>query len=219
MKEVFSFLSELRLNNNREWFDENRHRYDESRKKVLFLTEKVINEIRSFDPEIEDITAKDCMFRIFRDVRFSNDKTPYKVNMGSFIARGGRKSVGAGYYFHIEPGGSFVGGGAYCPPADVLKAIRTEIFDHPEVFKGLINSESFAKVYTEMYDDRLKTPPKGFPKEFPDIDLLKYKSYAFTSRVADSEVLEGDFASKIVFAFKELAPVNHFINIAIDKWL
>jgi len=219
MKDVFNFLSELRLNNNKEWFDENRHRYEESRKKVLSLTDKVINEIKSFDPEIGDIAAKDCVFRIFRDVRFSNDKTPYKINMGSFIAKGGRKSVGAGYYFHIEPGGSFVGGGAYCPPADVLKAIRTEIFDHPEEFKKLIHSNSFSEIYTEMYDDQLKTPPKGFPKDFPDIGLLKYKSYAFTSRISDSELLEGDFAGKIGSAFKELAPVNRFLNIAIEKWL
>lgn len=219
MRDVFAFLSELRLNNNKEWFDENRLRYEESRKKVLSLTELVINEIKRFDPEIGNIAAKDCVFRIFRDVRFSNDKTPYKTNMGSFIARGGRKSVGAGYYFHIEPGGSFVGGGAYCPLADVLKAIRTEIFDHPETFKKLINSNSFSKTYPEMYDDQLKTPPKGFPKDFPDIGLLKYKSYAFTSRIPDSELVGNDFSGKIVTAFKELAPVNHFLNIAIDKWL
>jgi uncharacterized protein (TIGR02453 family) len=219
MKEVFSFLSELRVNNNKEWFDENRHRYEESRKKVLFLTELVINEIKSFDPGIGNISAKDCMFRIFRDVRFSHDKTPYKINMGSFIAGGGRKSTGAGYYFHIEPGGSFVGGGAYCPPADVLKAIRTEIFDHSEEFKKLIHKDSFAKTYTEMYDDQLKTPPKGFPKDFQDIDLLKYKSYAFTSRIQDSELFQDDLAGKIVGAFRELAPVNRFLNIAIDRWL
>jgi len=219
MKDVFNFLSELRLNNNKEWFDENRERYEASRKKVLLLTELVINEIRTFDPEIGNISAKDCMFRIFRDVRFSHDKTPYKVNMGSFIAKGGRKGVGAGYYFHIEPGGSFVGGGAYCPPAEVLKAIRTEIFDHPEEFKKLIRSGSFTSTYPEMYDDKLKTAPKGFPKEFEYIDLLKYKSYAFTSRITDSDVEHGDLATKIVSAFKELAPVNRFLNIAIDKWL
>lgn len=219
MNDVFDFLTELRLNNNKEWFDENRHRYEESRKKVLYLTDMVINEIKSFDPGIGNVTAKDCVFRIFRDVRFSNDKTPYKINMGSFIAKGGRKSIGAGYYFHIEPGGSFVGGGAYCPQPDILKAIRTEIFDHPEEFKKLINSKSFTDIYTEMYDDQLKTPPKGFPKDFPDIGLLKYKSYAFTSKISDFELLKGNFGNRIITAFKELAPVNHFLNIAIDKWL
>ena len=219
MQEVLNFLSELRLNNNKEWFDQNRDRYEESRKKVLFLTELVIHEVSKFDPEIGSLTAKDCVFRIFRDVRFSHDKTPYKINMGSFIARGGRKSMGAGYYLHIEPGGSFVGGGSYCPPADSLKALRTEIFDHPDDFKKLIYSDSFRRTYPEMYDDKLKTPPKGFPKDFPDIDLLKYKSYAFTSRIDDSVVAGDAYVGKIIDAFKELAPVNRFLNTAIDKWL
>jgi uncharacterized protein (TIGR02453 family) len=219
MQEVLNFLSELRVNNNKEWFDQNRGRYEESRKKVLFLTELVIHEVSKFDDEIGGLTAKDCVFRIFRDVRFSNDKTPYKTNMGSFIARGGRKSMGAGYYFHIEPGGSFVGGGSYCPPADSLKALRTEIFDHPDEFKKLIYSDSFRKTYPEMYDDKLKTPPKGFPKEFPDVDLLKYKSYAFTSRIDDSVVTSDAYVGKIIDAFKELAPVNRFLNTAIEKWL
>lgn len=219
MQEVLNFLSELRVNNNKEWFDQNRHRYEESRKKVLFLTELVIHEISSFDAEIGNLSAKDCIFRIFRDVRFSTDKTPYKINMGSFIARGGRKSVGAGYYFHIEPGGSFVGGGAYCPPADSLKALRTEIFDHPAEFKQLIYSNSFRKMYPEMYDDQLKTAPKGFPKDFPEIDLLKYKSYAFTSRITDEVVASDAYVGQIVGAFKELAPVNRFLNMALDKWL
>lgn len=219
MQEVLNFLSELRINNNKEWFDQNRDRYEESRKKVLFLTELVIHEVSKFDPEIGSLTAKDCVFRIFRDVRFSHDKTPYKINMGSFIARGGRKSMGAGYYLHIEPGGSFVGGGSYCPPADSLKALRTEIFDHPDEFKKLIYSDSFRRTYPEMYDDKLKTPPKGFPKDFPDIDLLKYKSYAFTSRIDDSVVAGDAYVGKIIDAFKELAPVNRFLNTAIDKWL
>lgn len=219
MQEVLNFLSELRTNNNKEWFDQNRDIYEESRKKVLFLTELVIHEVSKFDPEIGSLTAKDCVFRIFRDVRFSHDKTPYKINMGSFIARGGRKSMGAGYYLHIEPGGSFVGGGSYCPPADSLKALRTEIFDHPDEFKKLIYSDSFRRTYPEMYDDKLKTPPKGFPKDFPDIDLLKYKSYAFTSRIDDSVVAGDAYVGKIIDAFKELAPVNRFLNTAIDKWL
>lgn len=219
MQEVLNFLSELRVNNNKEWFDANRDRYEQSRKKVLFLTELVIHEINSFDNEIGNLNPKDCVFRIFRDVRFSNDKTPYKINMGSFIAKGGRKSIGAGYYFHIEPGGSFVGGGSYCPPADALKALRTEIFDHPEEFKQLIYSDSFQKMYPEMYDDKLKTAPKGFPGDFPEINLLKYKSFAFTSRIPDLVVAGGDFAGKIVDAFKELAPVNRFLNTAIEKWL
>ncbi|MDP2337992.1 MAG: DUF2461 domain-containing protein [Bacteroidota bacterium] len=219
MQEVLNFLSELKENNNKEWFDQNRDRYQESRKKVLFLTELIIHEVGGFDPEIGVQDPKDCVFRIFRDVRFAADKTPYKINMGSFIAKGGRKSTSAGYYLHIEPGGSFVGGGSYCPPADALKAFRTEIFDHPDDFKKLLSSDSFHRLYPVMYDDKLKTAPKGFPKDFPEIDLLKYKSYAFTSKIADSDVIGEAYVGKIVAAMKELYPVNRFLNTALEKWL
>ncbi len=219
MKQVLNFLSGLKKNNNKEWFDENREWYQESRKKVFFLTELINQEIARFDPEIGILDPKNCVFRIFRDVRFSNDKTPYKINMGSFIAKGGRKSISAGYYLHLEPGGSFVGGGSYCPPADALKAIRTEIFDHPDEFKKLIFSNSFKSTYPTMYDDKLKTAPKGFPKDFPDIDLLKYKSFAFTSMLDDEVVTGDDFVVKVVGALKELYPVNRFLNSTLDKWL
>jgi uncharacterized protein (TIGR02453 family) len=219
MQQILNFLSELKENNNKEWFDQNRDRYQECRKKVLFLTELIIHEAGKFDPEIGVQDPKNCVFRIFRDVRFSNDKTPYKTNMGSFIAKGGRKSVSAGYYLHIEPGASFVGGGSYCPPPDALKAIRTEIFDHPEDFKQLVYNESFRKVYPEFYDDKLKTAPKGFPKDFPDIDLLKYKSFAFGSAIDDSIVTSDAFVGKILSTMKELYPVNRFLNTALDKWL
>jgi uncharacterized protein (TIGR02453 family) len=219
MKEVLRFLSELKENNNRAWFDQNRNRYEESRKKVLFLTERINQEILNFDPEVGIQNPKDCVFRIFRDIRFSSDKTPYKINMGSFISKGGRKSVGAGYYIHIEPGASFVGGGAYQPPADALKAFRTEIFDHPDEFTAIVRSKSFLKFFPEMYDDKLRTAPKGFPNDFQEIGLLKYKSFAFTSRLDDSVVTGPDFVGHVVAAFRELAPANRFLNTALEKWL
>lgn len=219
MQQVLKFLSELKENNNKEWFDQNRDWYQECRKKVLFLTEVIIHEAGKFDAEIGIQDPKNCIFRIFRDVRFSNDKTPYKTNMGSFIAKGGRKSVSAGYYIHIEPGASFVGGGSYCPPADALKAMRTEIFDHSEDFKKMIYSDSFRKVYPELYDDKLKTAPKGFPKDFLDIDLLKYKSFAFGSTMDDSVVKSDAFVEKVLSSMRKLYPVNSFLNTALDKWL
>lgn len=219
MQDVLHFLSELKENNHKQWFDLNREWYQECRQKVIFLTDLLIHEVGKFDDEIGIQDPKSCVFRIFRDVRFSNDKTPYKTNMGSYIAKGGRKGIHAGYYLHIEPGASFVGGGSWSPPADALKAIRTEIFDHPEEFKQLIDSELFRKVYPEMYDDKLKTAPKGFPKDFPQIDLLKYKSFAFGSPLDDSLVASDAFVEKLVHSMKELYPVNRFLNSALDKWL
>ena len=219
MQEVLHFLSELKENNNKEWFDQNRGRYEKCRKKMIFFTELIIHEINRFDPSVGIQDPKQCVFRIFRDVRFSSDKTPYKTNMGSFIVKGGKKSFCAGYYVHIEPGASFVGGGSYCPPPEALKAMRTEIFDNPDEFKQLIYSKSFRTLYPELYDDKLKTAPKGFPKDFAEIDLLKYKSYAFGSNLKDSDVTSTDFVGKVVSALKELHPVNQFLNTALDKWL
>jgi uncharacterized protein (TIGR02453 family) len=219
MNQVIRFLQDLSENNNREWFQENKTRYDESRKKVLFLTEVVINEIRKFDPEIPLLNPKDCLFRIFRDVRFSNDKRPYKTNFGSFMAKGGRKSVYAGYYFHIDPAGSFAGGGIYMPEAEPLKAIREYISENGEEFLSLINNKNFVKVYQEMMDDKLKTTPKGFSPDHEFIDLLRYKSFAFMSPISQPEVLADNFIEKLVESFKTLHPVNRFLNEALENIL
>jgi len=217
MLKVIQFLNELSENNNREWFQINKKWYDESREKVLFLTEVVINEIRKFDPDVPLLEPKDCLFRIFRDVRFSNDKRPYKTNFGSFIAKGGRKSMYAGYYFHIEPSGSFVGGGIYMPAAEPLKAIRQYIAENGEEFLSLINSKNFIKVYPEMMDDKLKTAPKGYSPDHEFINLLKYKSFAFSSQFDKSQILADNFIEKLVHSFKTLHPVNRFLNDALEN--
>ena len=139
MEKVLQFLQDLSQNNNKEWFHANRKRYEENRDKVLFITEVLIHELGKFDNTIAGVSPKDCMFRIFRDVRFSKDKRPYKTNFGSFIAKGGRKSLKAGYYFHIDPAGSFVGGGMYMPPAATLKAIRNYLAEEGEEFLEIFN--------------------------------------------------------------------------------
>ena len=212
MEKVLEFLTDLSANNNREWYNANKKRYEESREKILFLTDVVINEIRKFDSEIPPLSPKDCVFRIFRDVRFSNDKRPYKTNFGAFIAKGGRKSMYAGYYFHIDPTGSFAGGGVYMPQAEPLKAIRNYMAENGAEFLEIINNKNFKKIYPVMYDDKLKTVPKGFPKEHEYIELLKYKSFVFSSEITNSEISSDDLIYKIVDSFRELHPVNRFLN-------
>ncbi|SHF38554.1 TIGR02453 family protein [Mariniphaga anaerophila] len=211
MEKVLQFLGELAENNTREWFEKNRDRYAKSREKVLFITEILGNEIRKFDPEVPVLNPKDCMFRIFRDVRFSNDKRPYKTNFGSFIAKGGRKSQNPGYYFHIEPGKSFVGGGIYMPAAEPLKAIRKYIARFPEELTELLNAPEFKSVFPEMLDDKLKTAPKGFPKDHAYIHLLRYKSFAFSAPVSDSKIVSGSFIDEAVNAYKQLHRVNAYL--------
>ena len=217
MEKVIQFLQELSENNNKEWFHANRKRYEESRDKVLFITEVLINEIRKWDKNIPVMNPKDCMFRIFRDVRFSKDKRPYKTNFGSFIAKGGRKSMNPGYYLHIEPEGSFIGGGIYMPPAEPLKAIRNYIAEHAEEFRDIINDKEFKQVYPEMYDHKLKTTPKGFPKDHEYIHLLRYKSYVYSTNLKKDALLGENFVESIVVAFRQLYKVNVFLNEALDK--
>lgn len=219
MKNVMNFLKALRRNNNKEWFNDNRKRYEAAKEQMLFFTELMIDEVRKFDEDIPLISPKECLFRIFRDIRFSNDKTPYKTHMGSFIARNGRKSERAGYYIHIEPGNSFLGGGIWHPQTEPLRAIRSEIFDNPSGFKEVIEAPDFRKYYKTIEGEKLKTATKGFPKDFEDIDLLRYKSYAFGFTVNDQTILSYDFLGITVDAFKELYKANRYLNSSLDKWM
>lgn len=217
MEKVLEFLRQLAANNNREWFEANKMWYNESRNKILFVTEVLINEIRSFDPGIQLPEAKDCMFRIFRDVRFSNDKRPYKTNFGSYIAKGGRKSQMAGYYFHIEPEGSFVGGGIYMPPGEALKSIRNHIARFPETYTSITEEPEFRKKLPLMFDDQLKTAPQGFPKDHPYIHLLRYKSFAWSAPVDDGLITEGKLIETAVSVYKQLHKINDFLNEALEN--
>ncbi len=216
MNKVLQFLTELTENNNREWFNDNRKRYEESRDKVIFLTDVLINEIGLFDSQVLGLSPKDCVFRIFRDVRFSKDKRPYKTNFGSFICKGGRKSMNPGYYFHIEPGNCFVGGGIYMPPAEPLRTIRSYMADHAEEFLEIINESAFKKNFPEMYNDTLKTAPKGFPKDHAFISLLRYKSFIFSKGMKDSVVTSDKYVEQMVEHFKQLQALNAFLYEALE---
>lgn len=217
MENVLRFLSELANNNNRDWFETNKLRYTESRNKVLFMTEVLINEIRKFDNTIPALEAKNCMFRIFRDTRFSGDKRPYKTNFGSFIANGGRRSECPGYYFHLEPGKSFVGGGLYKPSSAILKAVRVHIAANGQDLINLINREPFNQSLPDIYSDQLKTTPKGFPKDHPFIDLLRNRSFTYSANIPDELLTNGSFFEVAVNAYKELHPVNSFFLDALHN--
>jgi len=216
MEKVLQFLSKLSENNNREWFQQNKKWYDESKEKVLFLTDVLINGIGKFDQSVRGLRPQDCMFRIFRDVRFSHDKRPYKTNFGSFICTGGRKSMNPGYYFHLEPSGCFVAGGIYMPPAEPLRAVRSFLADHAEEFLEITGDAEFKASFPEMYDDRLKTAPKGFPKDHEHIDLLKYKSFIFSKNFNNKEVKSKNYLEMMVDAFRIVSPVNHFLYRALE---
>ncbi|MCK9638707.1 MAG: DUF2461 domain-containing protein [Prolixibacteraceae bacterium] len=216
MKDILQFLKELDLNNERAWFDANRSRYEKTKKDFLDITASFIDEIRKFDVEVPLLQPKDCMFRIFRDVRFSNDKRPFKTNYGSYIARGGRKSGFAGYYIHVQPGEYFISGGVYMPLPEHLAAIRQEIYYHTDEYRQIIEKEPFQSTFDQHYFDPLKTAPKGFPKDWEHISLIKNRSFGFGKSLTEKELLADDFIEKSAQIFRLLLPVNHFFNRAIE---
>ena len=210
---LFDFLKELKDNNNREWFQLNKDRYNEARLAFESFINELIPQIRAFDPLVDMITAKDCVFRIYRDVRFSKDKAPYKTNMGAYIARGGKGSQMAGYYVHFEPGASMLAGGLYMPQAEILKKVREEIFYQADDFKKIIYNKDFVKFFGEIDDPgKLKNPPKGYSKEFPDIELLKYRSYAVMHPVSDNVALKEGFLEYAISVLRTLYPLNDWFN-------
>ena len=219
LKEILEFLRELRDNNNREWFNANKERYLRLKEGFDAYTEMLIDKISVFDPEIKGLEVKDCVYRIYRDTRFSPDKTPYKIHFASYIAAyGGRNSRRGGYYVHIQPDGCFLSGGIYCPEPAVLKRLRQDVFDNIEEFKQILADEEFKKEFSKLDEtNMLKTVPAPFPKDFPDGDLLKHKDYTVLSPKPDSFFEKGDVTDKILKVFKKLYPFDRFLNYTIDE--
>ncbi|HNW50082.1 MAG TPA: DUF2461 domain-containing protein [Prolixibacteraceae bacterium] len=215
MKEIYEFLTQLEANNNREWFEQHKDVYRKNWDKFSHLTEILINEIRSFDREVPYTEPKKCMFRIYRDVRFSYDKSPYKTNFGTFIAKNGYKSGNPGYYFHIQPGECFVSGGIYMPQPDALKAIRDEIYYHTSDFLEIIEAPEFKNTFAFFNGDKLKTNPKGYPKEFEHIDLLRHKSFAPYMPLTEEQLFSPDLIDLMIEKYKLILPLNRFLYEAL----
>lgn len=213
---VYDFLLELRINNNKEWFQENKEKYNKAKKDFELFIEICIETIKDIDPEIAGIKAKDCIFRIFRDTRFSHNKDPYKTNFGALIAKNGRKSQYGGYYIHIEPDMCFIGGGCYMPESKILKAIREEIYHHTDDFISIIENKNFRKHYKELHGESLKTAPRGFDKHFEHINLLNHKHFAVVKNVNHKKVLSDGFITEIKESFTALHPLNQFLNNIIN---
>ncbi len=216
-RDILQFLQDLKLNNNREWFQMNKDRYRKAKQGFEIFIDKLIPEIRKFDSSIDLITASDCLFRIYRDVRFSGDKSPYKTNMGAYIARGGKNSQFAGYYVHVEHGGSMLAGGVYMPQPEILKRFREEIYYNITEFRQILHHKSFLKYFDKLIDEgKLVNPPKDFPKDFSDIDLLKHKNYTVVHVVEDDLLVSSGFLAYAVEVFSYLYPLNQFLNRAIS---
>lgn len=212
---ILHFLSALKANNNREWFNEHKGEFLAVKEEFEIFTQELINNLGIEDERVRGLKAKDCIFRIYRDVRFSKDKSPYKTHFGAYINQGGRKGETCGYYFHLEPGGTMLAGGLYAPPAPILFEVRDAIYADNEDFKAIINDKQFKLTFGEMEGEKLKRGPKGFPKDFEDIELLKHKSFLATHNISDDELISNSFLKKCITTFKVMKPFNNFFNRAI----
>lgn len=218
MKHIIAFLKELKKNNNRDWFNANKEKFQQVNNEFIELIASLLVEMKKFDKNLGTLEAKDCVFRIYNDVRFSKDKSPYKNHFGAWIVKGGKKNnmSCAGYYLHIEPGNSFLGGGSYHPPANELNLIRKEIDYNIKEFKKIINGKEYKKLFPELWEDKLVNGPKGFPKDHPEIELLKFKSYVGMNKINDKLLLSDDFVHYVSDAFRAIHPLNNFLNRALD---
>ncbi len=215
MKNVIPFLQDLKENNNREWFHDNKNRYLLAKDEFEAFIEDLLPGMSVIDKGLLGLEPKKCVFRIYRDVRFSKDKVPYKTNMGAAMTKGGRKSPYATYYVHVEPGSAFAGGGIWSPQGPALKAMRQEVYYNADEFKKIIDTAGFNKYFGEMMGDKLKRPPRDFPADFPDIELLKYKNYVVGHNMDDSIITDDSFSNYLLGVFKALYPYNAFINRAL----
>ena len=222
MKTIIPFLKDLSKNNNKDWFAANKPRYQAIQKELNAFTENLIAGIAKFDPTIAGLTAKNCSYRIHRDTRFSNDKTPYKTHIGIFICKGGKNSGNAGYYFHIEPknngwlGSSMLATGLYCPEPIILKSVREDILSNGANF---VKTIKVAKNFDWDNDEegRLTRPPKGFPADSPYIEYIKQKSFSLVQSF--DEKLLSDEKKLLEFCVKEFKTAKPFadhVNRAVD---
>lgn len=217
MKKTFEFIKKLSANNNREWFNAHKDEYLEVKGEVEAFTSKLIAALSEIDPEVAMLKPSDCLYRIYRDTRFSPDKTPYKTHIGIYVSAKGKKSEWCGYYVHLEPGNCLVCGGAWCPPAPLLKVYRKEIYDNIEEYLEIIRNPEFVKAFGEPGEDFLKTAPKGFPKDWEYIDLLKPKTFTVYAPLPDGAFEKSNIIGKVVSLFKTMKPFLDFLNYTFEE--
>lgn len=209
---TLQFLKTLLKNNNREWFTEHKNLYVEAQKDVLLFVENLIEEMSKFDEEILKIDAKKALFRIYRDVRFSKDKSPYKTNFGAGLGMGKGTKI-TGYYLHIEPGKSFLAGGVYQPESSVLKEIRKEISMNSNEFLKILEQKDFRNNFRGLsVENKLQRVPAGFEKEDPMAEFLKLKNFIVVHPISDDSLIKESAAKDFAKIFKSIKPLNDFLE-------
>ena len=210
---TLKFIKDLTKNNNKDWFTENKDLYIKANENVIDFVGNLIEEMGKFDEEILKIDAKKSMFRIYRDVRFSKDKSPYKTNFGASLGMGKGNKV-SGYYLHIEPGKSFLAGGVYQPESSVLKEIRKEISMNGDQFKKILEEDAFRNYFRGLsVENKLQKVPQGFEKDDPMAEFLKLKHYVVTHPISDEALMNTNAIENFGKIFKAMKPLNDFLEL------
>lgn len=213
---TFQFLSTLKKNNNKVWFEEHRNEFARAKLNFEEFVAQVLQKMLVLDAVFAEQIPKDCVYRIYRDVRFSKDKTPYKPYLSAYFSHGGRKWEGAGYYCHVEPGSIFVGGGLWMPATGILKNVRQEIDYNFQEFLDIISGKKFKKAFDRIEGETLQKPPKGYDVTNPAIEYLKMKSFICRCPIPDKSLLTKSASNMVFETFQTLAPLVNFLNRAID---
>lgn len=206
------FLQDLKENNHREWFAENRNRYEESRSNFIEFCDELLSDLKVLQPSLLNTSIKDCIFRINRDIRFSKDKSPYKNHFSAAFGPNGRNSGKIDFYFQMESDRAFVGGGIWQPSPQNLAKFRQEIDYNPEVLKSIIHDKTFLEYFGEPHGEKLKTAPRNYPSDHPDIELLKFKEIFYTKEFKAKEILGKNFREEVVKACSYLKPFLDYVN-------
>ena len=216
---IFRFLRDIAAHNDREWFHAHRAYYEEARASFEELTAMVIARIGAWDESVRLLTPRDCTYRIYRDTRFTTDKSPYKTHFGMFINARGKNSDHCGYYLHLQPEQSLFAGGNYCPPPALLRAIRQAVYDNMDEFRSIVEDPEFTQYFPTMGADLLKTAPKGFAKDYPFLKYLQPRTYEVCHYVDDDFFLAPDFLDKAEPIFQQMRRFNDFLNYTIDDFI
>lgn len=215
---VLDFLKTLSKNNDRDWFNAHKGEYLQVKAQVEDFMVWLVEHLVKFDKELALVDARKGVYRIYRDTRFSNDKRPYKDYIGTFLSKEGRHGSCSGYYIHLEPGKCMFGAGVYGLPPEKQKKVRDGIYFQSQKLRNILQKPDMKKVYGGKMDEgmSLKVAPRGYDKNFPDMDLLKYRHYFITRSVTDREVNASGFAQKLLDGLVTAVPFNRFLNEALD---
>jgi uncharacterized protein (TIGR02453 family) len=215
---TFKFLNDLKKNNNKTWFDKNKSGYLDAKEDAGQFVEQLIEGLGKIDADIAPLHVKDSTYRIYRDVRFSSDKTPYKTHMGAFLNKGGKKAPTAGYYFHLQPGQSMAGGGLWMPMPAELGKVRQEIDYNFAEWTKILGDRKFKKYFPEGPDKEeiLSRPPKGYDAENPAIEFLKLKSFVVTRSLTDAQVMSRSLLKEVLNTFASMKAFVNFLNRSLE---